>query len=28
MAHAGDRNVVLGSFLTVGPALEWLQSRS
>jgi len=28
MAHAGDRIVVFGSFLTVGPALEWLQSRS
>jgi len=28
MAHAGDRIVVFGSFLTVGPALEWLQARS
>ncbi|MFC4314669.1 bifunctional tetrahydrofolate synthase/dihydrofolate synthase [Steroidobacter flavus] len=26
MAHAGDRIVVFGSFLTVGPALEWLQA--
>lgn len=26
-AAAGDRIVVFGSFLTVGPALEWLQSR-
>jgi dihydrofolate synthase/folylpolyglutamate synthase len=24
MAHAGDRIVAFGSFLTVGPALEWL----
>ena len=28
MANAGDRVVVFGSFLTVGPALEWLQTRS
>jgi dihydrofolate synthase/folylpolyglutamate synthase len=28
VAHAGDRVVVFGSFLTVGPALEWLQARS
>jgi dihydrofolate synthase/folylpolyglutamate synthase len=28
MARAGDRIVVFGSFLTVGPALEWLQSGS
>jgi dihydrofolate synthase/folylpolyglutamate synthase len=28
MAHTGDRIVVFGSFLTVGPALEWLQARS
>jgi dihydrofolate synthase/folylpolyglutamate synthase len=28
MATAGDRIVVFGSFLTVGPALEWLQTRS
>jgi len=28
MARAGDRIVVFGSFLTVGPALEWLQSVS
>lgn len=28
MADAGDRIVVFGSFLTVGPALEWLQARS
>jgi dihydrofolate synthase / folylpolyglutamate synthase len=28
MAGAGDRIVVFGSFLTVGPALEWLQARS
>lgn len=28
MANAGDRIVVFGSFLTVGPALEWLQARS
>ncbi|WP_116811574.1 bifunctional tetrahydrofolate synthase/dihydrofolate synthase [Steroidobacter cummioxidans] len=27
-ARAGDRVVVFGSFLTVGPALEWLQARS
>jgi dihydrofolate synthase / folylpolyglutamate synthase len=27
MAHDGDRIVVFGSFLTVGPALEWLQAR-
>ncbi|WP_129780550.1 bifunctional tetrahydrofolate synthase/dihydrofolate synthase [Peristeroidobacter soli] len=26
MARAGDRIVVFGSFLTVGPALEWLQA--
>ncbi|MBL8267379.1 bifunctional tetrahydrofolate synthase/dihydrofolate synthase [Steroidobacter sp.] len=28
LARAGDRIVVFGSFLTVGPALEWLQARS
>ena len=28
MAKAGDRIVVFGSFLTVGPALEWLQAGS
>jgi dihydrofolate synthase / folylpolyglutamate synthase len=28
MASSGDRVVVFGSFLTVGPALEWLQPRS
>jgi dihydrofolate synthase/folylpolyglutamate synthase len=28
MASPGDRIVVFGSFLTVGPALEWLQARS
>lgn len=28
LAGAGDRIVVFGSFLTVGPALEWLQARS
>jgi dihydrofolate synthase/folylpolyglutamate synthase len=28
VARAGDRVVVFGSFLTVGPALEWLQARS
>lgn len=28
MARAGDRIVVFGSFLTVGPALEWLQAGS
>lgn len=28
MANAGDRIVVFGSFLTVGPALEWLQARN
>lgn len=28
MARAGDRIVVFGSFLTVGPALEWLQATS
>jgi dihydrofolate synthase/folylpolyglutamate synthase len=28
MVRAGDRIVVFGSFLTVGPALEWLQARS
>ncbi|GFE79731.1 bifunctional folylpolyglutamate synthase/dihydrofolate synthase [Steroidobacter agaridevorans] len=28
LANAGDRIVVFGSFLTVGPALEWLQARS
>lgn len=28
MARSGDRIVVFGSFLTVGPALEWLQARS
>jgi dihydrofolate synthase / folylpolyglutamate synthase len=27
MARAGDRIVVFGSFLTVGPALEWLRTR-
>jgi dihydrofolate synthase/folylpolyglutamate synthase len=27
-ARAGDRIVVFGSFLTVGPALEWLQAGS
>lgn len=27
MARAGDRIVVFGSFLTVGPALEWLQAH-
>jgi dihydrofolate synthase / folylpolyglutamate synthase len=27
-ARTGDRVVVFGSFLTVGPALEWLQARS
>ena len=27
MARAGDRIVAFGSFLTVGPALEWLQTR-
>lgn len=27
MARAGDRIVVFGSFLTVGPALAWLQSQ-
>jgi dihydrofolate synthase/folylpolyglutamate synthase len=27
MARAGDRIVAFGSFLTVGPALEWLQAR-
>lgn len=27
-AQAGDRIVVFGSFLTVGPALEWLQAGS
>lgn len=27
MARAGDRVVAFGSFLTVGPALEWLQAR-
>jgi dihydrofolate synthase / folylpolyglutamate synthase len=27
LAAAGDRVVVFGSFLTVGPALDWLQSR-
>jgi dihydrofolate synthase/folylpolyglutamate synthase len=26
MSQAGDRVVVFGSFLTVGPALEWLQA--
>jgi dihydrofolate synthase/folylpolyglutamate synthase len=26
-AAAGDRVVVFGSFLTVGPALDWLQLR-
>ena len=26
MARAGDRIVAFGSFLTVGPALEWLQA--
>lgn len=28
MARSGDRIVVFGSFLTVGPALEWLHARS
>ncbi|HEY0681892.1 MAG TPA: bifunctional tetrahydrofolate synthase/dihydrofolate synthase [Steroidobacter sp.] len=28
MSRSGDRIVVFGSFLTVGPALEWLQARS
>jgi dihydrofolate synthase/folylpolyglutamate synthase len=28
MARSGDRVVVFGSFLTVGPALEWLQAGS
>lgn len=28
MSQSGDRIVVFGSFLTVGPALEWLQARS
>lgn len=28
MARAGDRIVVFGSFLTVGPALEWLHAGS
>lgn len=28
MAREGDRVVVFGSFLTVGPALEWLQAGS
>lgn len=28
MARAGDRIVVFGSFLTVGPALEWLEAGS
>jgi dihydrofolate synthase/folylpolyglutamate synthase len=27
MAQAGDRIVVFGSFLTVGPALEWIRAR-
>jgi dihydrofolate synthase / folylpolyglutamate synthase len=27
MARAGDRIVAFGSFLTVGPALEWLRTR-
>jgi hypothetical protein len=27
MARPGDRIVVFGSFLTVGPALDYLQSR-
>jgi len=27
MARAGDRIVAFGSFLTVGPAIEWLQAR-
>ncbi|HEY8537645.1 MAG TPA: cyanophycin synthetase, partial [Steroidobacteraceae bacterium] len=27
MAESGDRIVVFGSFLTVGPALEWLEER-
>jgi dihydrofolate synthase/folylpolyglutamate synthase len=27
-AHDGDRIVAFGSFLTVGPALEWLQASS
>ena len=26
-ARPGDRIVVLGSFYTVGPALEWLEQR-
>jgi dihydrofolate synthase/folylpolyglutamate synthase len=28
LAISGDRVVVFGSFLTVGPALEWIQSES
>ncbi|MBM0107005.1 bifunctional tetrahydrofolate synthase/dihydrofolate synthase [Steroidobacter sp. S1-65] len=28
MSQPGDRIVVFGSFLTVGPALEWLQAQS
>jgi len=28
MARPGDRIVAFGSFLTVGPALEWLQARN
>jgi dihydrofolate synthase/folylpolyglutamate synthase len=28
MARTGDRIVVFGSFLTVGPALEWLRAGS
>jgi folylpolyglutamate synthase/dihydropteroate synthase len=28
MARTGDRIIVFGSFLTVGPALEWLQAGS
>jgi folylpolyglutamate synthase/dihydropteroate synthase len=28
MARDSDRIVAFGSFLTVGPALEWLQARS
>lgn len=28
MSQSGDRIVVFGSFLTVGPALEWLQART
>lgn len=28
LAKEGDRVVVFGSFLTVGPALEWLQART